>query len=274
MRLFTTAVARACILCSMKRYFAAAAVIALLLGGVYFVGHKDSRTTTKATTPAATNNPNPKVTAVKPTLSGFDKTHLSTTNPASLWVVVNKQHPLDPKTYVPSDLVTPNVPLRVPGNETMQLRSGPATALETMFAAAKTDNLNLMISSGYRSYNYQVRLYGGYVSSLGQSQADIQSARPGFSEHQTGLALDIEPASKNCELAQCFAQTPEGQWLVANAYKYGFILRYTDANQSVTGYEGEPWHYRYVGVELATEMHTTHVATLEQFFTISGGTSY
>lgn len=210
--------------------------------------------------------------AAKP--KGFDKTQLSITEPSSLWVIVNKQHSLTPKTYIPNDLITPSVPLRVPGNETMRLRAAPSAAVETMFEAAKTDNLNLMISSGYRSYDYQVALYSGYVTSMGQAQADTQSARPGFSEHQTGLAVDFEPASKKCELAQCFAQTPEGQWLLANAYKYGFILRYTDANQSVTGYEGEPWHYRYVGVVLATEMHTSNAATLEAFFSISGGPNY
>jgi D-alanyl-D-alanine carboxypeptidase len=164
--------------------------------------------------------------------------------------------------------------LRVPGNESMQLRQATASSVEAMFADAKTAGLSLMLSSGYRSYDYQVKLYGGYVSSIGQASADTQSARPGYSEHQTGLALDIEPLSKTCELQQCFAGTPEGTWLVANAYKYGFLLRYTDALTSVTGYEGEPWHYRYVGVELATELHSHNVATLEQFFGVTGGTNY
>jgi D-alanyl-D-alanine carboxypeptidase len=258
----------------MKRFVAILAFVVLVLGGLFFFGHKDSPTMHKTNAAVPSRPKDSQTTPGKSATTGFDKTKLSTTNPSSIWVVVNKQHPLGPKTYAPNDLVTPSVPLRVPGNESMQLRAAPATALEAMFAAAKTANLNLLISSGYRSYNYQVSLYGGYVSSLGQSQADIQSARPGFSEHQSGLAVDIEPTSKNCELAQCFAQTPEGQWLVANAYKYGFILRYTDSATSITGYEGEPWHYRYVGVELATELHTSSVATLEQFFSISGGSAY
>ncbi len=258
----------------MKRHYAAIAIVALFLAGVFIYGHKGSLTTHESSSPTTDARKHSQTTVVKPNALSFDKTQLSTTDPSSIWAVINKQHPLVPKTYTPIDLVTPSVALRVPGNQTMQLRSAPAAALETMFAAAKTNNLNLMIASGYRSYNYQVSLYGGYVSSIGQSQADIQSARPGFSEHQTGLAVDIEPLSKNCELAPCFAQTPEGQWLVTNAYKYGFILRYTDATTTVTGYEGEPWHYRYVGVELATELHTANVATLEQFFTVSGGTNY
>lgn len=206
--------------------------------------------------------------------AGFNKQQYSTTNPASIWVVVNKKHPLNPINYAPADLRIPNVPLRVPGNESMQLRAEPARAIERMFAAAGQDNLQLMISSGYRSYTYQTGLYNGYVSSEGQTLADQQSARPGHSEHQTGLAVDIEPASHHCELNNCFADTPEGKWLVANSYKYGFILRYTPDKVATTGYESEPWHFRYIGVALAAQMHSANINTLEEFFGISGGTGY
>jgi zinc D-Ala-D-Ala carboxypeptidase len=204
----------------------------------------------------------------------FDKQQYSTTNSSSIWVVVNKQHALVPKTFAPDDLVIPNVPLRVPGNESMQLRSETASALEGMFAAAKAESLDLMLSSGYRSYGYQVGLYNGYVRSLGQSGADKTSARPGHSEHQAGLAADIEPASRNCELMTCFADTPEGIWLAANSYKYGFILRYQPDKVAITGYDYEPWHFRFVGKELAAEMHSKNIKTLEEFFGISGGQNY
>ncbi len=207
-------------------------------------------------------------------IPSFDTRQFSTTDPKSIWVVVNKKHSLRPNTYSPTDLITPSVPLRVPGNSSMQLRAEPATALEEMFAAAKSDGIQLMLSSGYRSYDYQVSLYDGYVSSAGQTQADIQSARPGYSEHQTGLAFDAEPVSRTCELEQCFADTPEGKWLATHAYEYGFILRYTPADIATTGYESEPWHFRYVGKALATEMHKKGVATLEKFFKITGGHSY
>lgn len=175
---------------------------------------------------------------------------------------------------MPADLVVPSTPLRVPGNESMQLRSEAAKALERMFAAANADGVQLMLSSGYRSYSYQTGLYNGYVKSNGAAAADNFSARPGHSEHQTGLAADIEPTSRHCELQACFAQTPEGQWLAKDAYKYGFILRYSDDQTSVTGYEPEPWHFRYVGVELAGQMHKVGTKTLEEFFGISGGPSY
>jgi zinc D-Ala-D-Ala carboxypeptidase len=212
--------------------------------------------------------------AVVSTSSGFNKQQYSVTDPASIWVIVNKKHPLNPLSYAPSDLVFPNVPLRVPGNESMQVRQVTAQALEQMFAAAKSQGVVLKLSSGYRSYSYQVNLYNGYIRSDGQAQADQESARPGYSEHQTGLAVDLEPTTRSCELQICFADTPEGKWLYANAYKYGFILRYTTANQPITGYEGEPWHFRYVGSGLADQMHRDKIDSLEQFFNVSGGPVY
>lgn len=204
----------------------------------------------------------------------FNKTKHSLTDPTSQWVIVNKQHQLQPKDYAPSDLTVPNVPLRVPGNESMQVRAEMARALETMFQGAKADGLSLMLSSGYRSYSYQVNLYNSYVQSQGQATADQESARPGYSEHQTGLAADIEGTDKTCEVEQCWADTPEGKWLAANAYRYGLIIRYPKGLENITGYEYEPWHVRYVGIELATEMHKQNIQTLEQFFNVSGGQNY
>ncbi len=196
----------------------------------------------------------------------FNTNQYSHTDPASIWVVVNKTHPLQPLNYVPANLVVPNVPLRVPGNQTMQMRHVAAVALQTMFQAAKSDGINLMLASGYRSFSYQTTLYNYYVRTQGQAVADTQSARPGYSEHQTGLAADVEPLSRNCEVESCFATTPEGKWLAANSYHYGFIIRYPQNGQAITGYEYEPWHIRYIGVPAATAMQSEHIQTLEQFF--------
>ena len=207
-------------------------------------------------------------------MGSFNKKQFSTTDPNSLWVIVNKQHPLIPVTYAPSDLRTPNVTLRVPGAAEMQMRAAAATALEKMFVGASADGYKLEISTAYRGYNYQKSLYDGYVSSQGQAAADQESARPGYSEHQTGLAVDIRNAADTCSLEACFGATPEGEWLAANSYKYGFILRYPADKQAVTGYEYEPWHFRYVGTDLAGEMHKTHSKTLEEFFGVSGGVTY
>jgi D-alanyl-D-alanine carboxypeptidase len=212
--------------------------------------------------------------ATHKTAAAFDMSRYSTTDPSSPWVIVNKPHPLSPINYKPADLVTPKVPLRVPGNESMEVSQVTATALERMFTDASKAGVKLMLSSGYRSYDYQTGLYNGYVSKSGQAAADTYSARPGHSEHQTGYAADVEPANTKCELEQCFGDTPEGKWLAANAYTYGFIIRYTAADQPVTGYEAEPWHIRFIGTDLAVEMHRQGITTLEQFFSVSGGPTY
>ncbi len=203
----------------------------------------------------------------------FDKSKYSLSEPGSPWWVVNKSHPLDPLGYAPKDLVVPDVRLRVPGNESMQLSKEPAAMVEEMFDDASIAGFDLMFSSGYRSYSYQVSLYGGYVKSMGQSEADKQSARPGYSEHQTGLAFDICNAT-DCDLVQSFGNSDMGKWVTENAHKYGFILRYPRGKQDITGYMYEPWHLRYIGKELAKEMHDKKIQTLEEFFSLPAAPDY
>lgn len=208
------------------------------------------------------------------TTPAFDPNAHSLTNPASIWVVVNKQRPLRPLNYAPT-LVVPNVPLK--GSRTasnMHVSGAMADPLVSLFAGAKQVGYNLMLSSGYRSYAYQVSVYNKIVSSEGRTTADQESARPGHSEHQTGLAADVAPTSGRCDLSQCFGNTPEGQWLAANAYKYGFIIRYPADKTAITGYEYEPWHLRYVGINLAAEMHNRGIETLEEFFGLTAAPDY
>lgn len=206
---------------------------------------------------------------------GFNKKQFSLDDPASIWVIVNKQRPLQPKTFVPTDLVAPAIPLRLgQDSKEMQLRGPAADALTRMYEAARAEDLKLMVSSAYRSYSYQDNLYNYYVKQQGQATADSQSARPGHSEHQTGLAVDIEPASRTCEIQACFADTPEGKWVAENAYKYGFIIRYTDGKQSTTGYIYEPWHLRYVGEDLANELRNAGNPTLEEYFGLPPAADY
>lgn len=206
--------------------------------------------------------------------SNFDKAQYSNTSPSSIWVVVNKQRPIQPKDYKPSDLVVPSVRLRVPGNESMQLRANTTDALEEMVTAAHKDGIELMLSSGFRSYAYQESLYNGYVKSQGQAVADTQSARPGYSEHQTGLAVDLRTINGTCELQKCFGDLPEGKWLADNAYKYGFIIRYSNGSKPTVGYEYEPWHVRYIGKSAAEEYHKTNATTLEDFFNLPAAPDY
>jgi D-alanyl-D-alanine carboxypeptidase len=197
----------------------------------------------------------------------FNKNLYSINDPSSLWVVVNKGRQL-PSNYVPTNLVTPSVPLRLGSADSeMQLRGDVATALEQLFAAANNQNIHLMLASGYRSYSWQASVHNYFVSSQGQAKADATSARPGHSEHQTGLAADIEPLSRQCEIETCFADTPEGQWIAASGYKYGFIIRYQKGKENLSGYEYEPWHIRFVGQALAGEIYNSD-QTVEQFFNL------
>ena len=121
--------------------------------------------------------------------------------------------------------------------------------------------LSIYLSSGFRSYETQNRIYNNYVSNYGQSSADTFSARPGHSEHQTGLAIDVN------SIDDSFADTPEAEWLASHAHEYGFIIRYPKGKESITGYKYEPWHIRYLGVEKATEVYNSGL-TLEEFLGI------
>lgn len=199
--------------------------------------------------------PQSKKTAQKSAPS-FDTSQHSTSDAASLWVVVNKSHPLQPVTYAPSDLTAV-------GNG-QQLRAEAATALQQLIAGAAAQKLTIKPLSGYRSYATQQSVYANEVRTYGQAKADTESAKPGYSEHQTGWAIDV--GGGGCGIEDCFGNTAEGKWLAANAYQYGFIIRYTAENQSVTGYRAEPWHIRYVGTGLSNELHRTNTTTLEQFF--------
>lgn len=182
--------------------------------------------------------------------------------PSSLWVVANKLRPLNPVTYVPPDLV--NAP--VAHVNSPLLRAEVANKLSAMFARASIEGAGaLRLQSAYRSYSSQVGIYANYVRTRGQAWADLQSARAGYSEHQTGLAVDIS-AGSSCILLECFANTTPGVWLAANSYRFGFVLRYPQGMTDITGYDFEPWHFRYVGVELATLMHDKGVKTLEEMF--------
>lgn len=235
----------------------------VVLGILGYLGFSNFSADTLPTTPTSNS-------AQPDTKKTFDKTKYSTSAPASIWVVSNKQRPLNPKNYAPADLATPSVATK----GTQQLRSEAAQAAATMFASAKAQGISLRVDSAYRSYDRQVSVYGSEVKAYGQATADTQSARPGYSEHQTGLAADFGAASGKCSIADCFGTMPEGKWMAANAYKYGFIMRYTPDKQSVTGYRYEPWHFRYVGVELATEMHNKNIETLEEFFGLGAAPSY
>ncbi len=182
-------------------------------------------------------------------------------------VVVNKKYSL-PIDYKPSDLVVPNVSFSYSGVlEQSYMRAPAAKQMEKMFAAAKKEGVTLNAVSGFRSGERQKVLYNNYVARDGKAAADQYSARPGHSEHQTGLTFDISAPSVGNGLTAALGDTKEGKWIANNAAKYGFIVRYDRGFQSRTGYTYEPWHIRYVGVDVATQIKNNG-QTLEEYMKV------
>lgn len=163
-------------------------------------------------------------------------------------LIVNKTYSL-PETYAPG------------------MNQEAFDALCRMFYDAKVLGYPLKVASSYRSFYDQRYIYNGYVSVSGQAAADRFSARPGHSEHQSGLAFDVDHPDSNA-LLQTFGDSPVGIWIAENCHKYGFIIRYPQGKEHLTGYMYEPWHVRYLGVELATEVYESGLC-LEEFFGIT-----
>jgi D-alanyl-D-alanine carboxypeptidase len=162
-----------------------------------------------------------------------------------LRLLVDKQHPL-PEGYEPDDLTELGGRASYQVNRNgLLLRRAAAEALEEMAAAAKAEGITLLASSAYRSYNYQVEVYARNVRQMGQAAADRESARPGYSQHQTGLVVDFG------SIDDSFAETRAGRWMAANAGDFGWSLSFPNGYEAVTGYRWESWHYRYVGKELS-----------------------
>lgn len=187
-------------------------------------------------------------------------------NPDNILALVNKEFSLS-STYKPKDLMKPDVAFSF-GEQDVEkslIRKEAGQALEEMFRSAAEENIELYAISGYRSYTRQKSLFDAEVRKSGTKKAAQAVAIPGQSEHQTGLTMDIASKSTNMNLTEEFGETPEGKWLAENAHKYGFILRYPKGKESITGYQYEPWHFRYVGVEAATTIFENEW-TLEEFF--------
>jgi len=167
-------------------------------------------------------------------------------------ILVNREHEV-PKDYVPKDLVEVNVRFS-PGTAIQQkmMQKTAAEALEALFDQAQNEGIKLYGVSGYRSYDYQKMIYERKVNAVGKTEADKYVAYPGQSEHHTGLAMDVINEEGVSELLTAnFGETKEGQWLEENAHKFGFIIRYPEGKEHITGYNYEPWHLRYVGKEAA-----------------------
>lgn len=177
-----------------------------------------------------------------------------TSNPYEVLVLVNKENAL-PEDFLPEDLVTPDV--RFPFTEDLpkkQMRQVAADALEDLFAAADKEDLELFAQSGFRAFERQEAIFAANVEKNGEKAANKYSARPGESEHQTGLTMDVTNADVGFDLIIEFGDTPEGKWLKDHASDHGFIIRYPEGKEDITKYQYEPWHLRYVGEKAAKKI--------------------
>lgn len=196
---------------------------------------------------------------------GSDAAKSASADPESEAVLVNKQFGL-PDDYEPKDLVYPDVPFTFSEKiDKRKMRKEAAGALEEMFEGAKQDGVYLAGVSAYRSKKTQTSLFNRYVKKDGLEKAKTYSAVPGYSEHQTGLAIDVSGSDGKCAAESCFGGTKEADWLKKYAHEYGFIIRYPEGKESITGYKYEPWHIRYVGKEISTEIASKRI-TLEEYY--------
>lgn len=163
-------------------------------------------------------------------------------------------------SYVPPDLVTLPPAASV---QTVQMRRDAAQALLQLFTAARADGQDILALSGYRSYDEQVQVLNQEIHDYGKEQAEKQVAPPGHSEHQLGVAVDVVTARAPYDLEDDFAATPEGQWVAANAPRFGFVISYPQGKENITGYIYEPWHIRYVGVPVAQQVAASGLTLTE-----------
>lgn len=253
-----------------KKIALVGAGLLLAIVAFFVVGHNKTEAPNQAGTNASSTNKKQDETkkttqddTEKP--AEFNTSQYSIDQPGSPWWIVNKKRAL-PSGYAPESLVNPAVALRLGGGaQEMHIRSDVAPSVEKMFADAASAGHALLFASGYRSEAMQTQLYNNYVRMDGQAAADRYSAKPGTSEHQTGMAFDVCLQNSGCDLVESFGQTPAGIWIADNAHKYGFIVRYLPGKESITGYMYEPWHLRYIGTELATKLRETG-QTMEEFF--------
>jgi D-alanyl-D-alanine carboxypeptidase len=195
---------------------------------------------------------------------------------SSFWVVVNKQRQISPLRYTPTNLVFPDFPRpRIQNPFGLQLRQEAAVATVEMAKAMRNEGAGtLILNSGFRTYKTQKALYNRTRETRVLAVAEKLSARPGHSEHQLGLAADFSARGQGCVILTCFGKTEAGIWLAENAHEHGFILRYPKGYKPVTGFQYEPWHFRYVGVELSSEMSTRGTRTLEEFWGLKSAPDY
>lgn len=238
----------------------AAILVLLIFSGFYFflapyINEDDSEKNTAAEHTAAVSQKQ----AEEPTIEKNKQE-----KPDSEYLIlVNKKHRLE-KRERPEDLKQVEQAVKDRPKKQQKLRAAAAAAFRGLSAAGEKEGCTIRLTTGYRSYAYQKKLYEQYVKTDGRKKADQYSARPGHSEHETGLCADVSAPSVDYRLTKKLAKTKEGKWLARNAHKYGYIIRYPKGRQDITGYQYEPWHIRYVGKEAAKEIYEKDL-TLEEY---------
>lgn len=216
-------------------------------------------TPTPSITATSTPSSTPTPTAI-PDPIGFNNLNIDRAD--SIWVVVNKKRPLNPIRYKP--VLDKSINLAKPAADGYR-------ALKA--AVAKAGKGTLCLNSGYRSYNTQSYTYNLDVTRYGKKIAENLAAHPGYSEHQTGLAADVSTTALGCRITN-FGTSAASKWIAVNSWKYGFIVRYPNGETATTGYQYEPWHLRFIGIELATKMQEQKISTLEKYWKLPAATKY
>ena len=219
---------------------------------------------TATPTPSPTPTPTPTPTPIPTVPPAPVAVNTDTT---TIDFIINRDYPLT-NAYRPDDLVVPDIPFSFNDKtaDKRKLKKVAAEALEELYnAALAEEGLTIYGVSGYRSFDRQYDIYGANLINRGVRHTNLYSAAPGNSEHQTGLAIDVSAKSIGFKLNNEFASTPEGIWLKANCWRFGFILRYPKDKEEITGYAYEPWHIRYVGIPLAYYLYTNNL-TLEEYY--------
>lgn len=193
-------------------------------------------------------------------------------DPSHVWFVVNKAMPMEPIDYAPADWVAPsNVPL---GN-LAAVRTDIAPTVTAMSEASVAAGIGRIgMQNGYRGYSVQQRIHNDRVASLGKEAGERLAARPGYSEHQSGIAMDVFGCTPGCSSSEQFGTTATYQWVVEHSWEFGWIIRYEDGQTPITGYDPEAWHLRYIGPELAAAYHAGGFHTLEEFFGLPAAPGY
>ena len=216
----------------------------------------------------SSENPEGGIIEGVPSEGNINNEALEADRAAGYLILVNKEHGLS-EDYTPGDLADIIYYAKDRSSKGRYMRQEAANAFHSLSEDAALEGHEIVVTTAYRSYAFQSDLYYGYISSKGQEWADKYSAKPGTSEHQTGLAADCSSPSVGYQLTSSFGETQEGIWLAENCDKYGFIIRYPQGQEQITGYNYEPWHIRYVG-EAAANIIKEKGWTFEEFSSFFG----